>query len=283
MVVDDVPQRRRHQRSSFQWLTFLHFVVAGVAVLFFQSQPASSFSTTTSASSSQTITRSGPSAFVLAPRSCRHASAVTTHCDRRCCRRRSPFDALMLDSTVQGGGSFGDDNEENSRKLHSESNNIFYNDFEDTELSSRYPCLEESPPNTLTTKMPSSSTSTSSSTTTTTTSSSDDDDTSFFSSLLQRQTQLQQSACELHHQWTTGSAKSYAAFSINESYYYVSDGSSSPREKEEELLPFDWVRRVSIGSYPIVACGSAYGNIYVTTVAWSCSGGTLSILTTPGR
>ncbi len=174
---------------------------------------------------------------------------------------------------MQGGGSCGDDSEENSRKLHSESNHIFYNDFEDTELSSRSPCLEESPPNALTTKMSSSSTSTSSSTTTTTPTKSSsssyfssDDDTSFFSSLLQRQTQLQQFARELHHQWTTGSAKSYAAFSINESYYYVSDGSSSPREKEEELLPFDWVRRVSIGSYPIVACGSAYGNIYVANV-----------------
>ena len=173
----------------------------------------------------------------------------------------------MSESTsIQGGGdSCGNDNEENSRKIHSESN-IFYNDFDDAELSSR------DPPNTLTTKMSSSSASasTSSSTTTTTpsiSSSSDDndDDTSFFSSLLQRQAQLQQSARELHHHWTTGSAKSYAAFTINESYY-VNDGSSSPREKEDELQPFDWVRRVSIGKYPIVACGSAYGNIYVANV-----------------
>ena len=48
------------------------------------------------------------------------------------------------------------------------------------------------------------------------------------------------------------------------SQYHNSGSSASSLQQEE--LPFDWVRRISIGAYPRVACGSASGSIYVTDV-----------------
>lgn len=53
-----------------------------------------------------------------------------------------------------------------------------------------------------------------------------------------------------------GKANSFKAFTINEGYLL---------DKEEDL-PFDWVRRVDIGRYPRVACGSAHGSIFVADV-----------------
>merc|ERR1719356_1551212 len=51
--------------------------------------------------------------------------------------------------------------------------------------------------------------------------------------------------------WKIGIAKTYFAFTINE---------------QEEELPFDWVRRMDIGRFPFVVCGSASGSIYVADV-----------------
>jgi hypothetical protein len=60
--------------------------------------------------------------------------------------------------------------------------------------------------------------------------------------------------------WRRGKAKSYAAFSINE----LQD---DMKNRENDLrLPFDWVRRLDIGEYPRVACGSAHGSIFVADV-----------------
>lgn len=60
--------------------------------------------------------------------------------------------------------------------------------------------------------------------------------------------------------WRRGKAKSYAAFSINELQDDIIN-------REEDLrLPFDWVRRLDIGEYPRVACGSAHGSIFVADV-----------------
>ncbi|KAL9189994.1 hypothetical protein ACHAXT_009669 [Thalassiosira profunda] len=111
-------------------------------------------------------------------------------------------------------------------------------------------------------------------------------DPSFFESLRFRRQQLQQSSRELLEQWKTGSAKTFAAFTINEGFYKQqeenalggTDASSSSKSfpgapyslssssGDMEELPFDWVRRVSIGSYPRVACGSACGSVFVADV-----------------
>jgi hypothetical protein len=71
-----------------------------------------------------------------------------------------------------------------------------------------------------------------------------------FSDLFQeRVKELKQDERRLLKNWRSGRAKSYGAFTINERYL---------KEKDAEL-PFDWVRRVDIGEYPRVACGSAHG------------------------
>ena len=198
------------------------------------------------------------------------ASAVRGHCTQRSRRHRSQLHELRLQATTDD-----DNNEKNPPRLHAE-NNIFYNDFEDSDmekLSSRRLRveLEEDSPTWSSSSTPVSSSTTNPPTTRATTysSSSSSLDTSLFSSLLQRQTQLEQSARKVLHQWISGSANSYAAFTINESYYHDGNGSSltSPNNANESLAPpFDWVRRVSIGTYPYVACGSAYGSIYVANV-----------------
>jgi hypothetical protein len=56
--------------------------------------------------------------------------------------------------------------------------------------------------------------------------------------------------------WRSGEAKSFGAFTINERYL----------TEKEDGLPFDWVRRVDIGKYPRVACGSCHGSIFVADV-----------------
>eukprot|EP00585_Thalassiosira_rotula_P003378 CAMPEP_0196141770 /NCGR_PEP_ID=MMETSP0910-20130528/10492_1 /TAXON_ID=49265 /ORGANISM="Thalassiosira rotula, Strain GSO102" /LENGTH=263 /DNA_ID=CAMNT_0041402981 /DNA_START=118 /DNA_END=905 /DNA_ORIENTATION=- len=106
-------------------------------------------------------------------------------------------------------------------------------------------------------------------------------DPSLFQSLQQRQHQLEQSSRKLLQRWMTGSSvKSFPAFTLNEQFYKERQeeqeqvikygtslgwygGSGSPREEE---LPFDWVRRLCIGTYPRVACGSAHGSIFVADV-----------------
>jgi len=106
-------------------------------------------------------------------------------------------------------------------------------------------------------------------------------DPSLFQSLQQRQQQLEQSSRKLLQRWTTGSSvKSFPAFTLNEQFYKERQeeqeqvikygtslgwygGSGNPQEEE---LPFDWVRRICIGTYPRVACGSAHGSIYVADV-----------------
>ncbi|KAL3779239.1 hypothetical protein HJC23_010886 [Cyclotella cryptica] len=74
--------------------------------------------------------------------------------------------------------------------------------------------------------------------------------------LRKRTSELLQSSRRLLKNWKTGKAKSYGAFSINEQFFM----------NKEERLPFDWVRRVAIGRYPRVACGSAHGSIFVADV-----------------
>ena len=54
-----------------------------------------------------------------------------------------------------------------------------------------------------------------------------------------------------------GKANSFKAFTINNERYLLN---------KEEDLPFDWVRRVDIGQYPRVACGSAHGSIFIADV-----------------
>ena len=77
------------------------------------------------------------------------------------------------------------------------------------------------------------------------------------SQLLQkRSTELKQDERRIIKNWRSGKANSYGAFSINERYLI----------DREEGLPFDWVRRVDIGQYPRVVCGSAHGSIFVADV-----------------
>ena len=76
-------------------------------------------------------------------------------------------------------------------------------------------------------------------------------DTSLLSSLRKRQQHLRQSSRELLENWTSGPAKSFAALTINEQFY----------QEQNDEVPFDWVRRISVDTYPHVACGGAHGSI----------------------
>lgn len=162
--------------------------------------------------------------------------------------------------------------------------NNFYNDFEDVELSQSSSSLftnQIGPSSSSSRPRPPLSNSASASTPT--------DDPSFFASLQKRQDQIRKSSQELLQQWTTGSAKTFAAFTINEQFYKQQEEqaqqggggggylppspysmSSSYSSQDEEELPFDWVRRVNIGTYPRVACGSAHGSIFVADVEAKC-------------
>lgn len=71
--------------------------------------------------------------------------------------------------------------------------------------------------------------------------------------LNQRSRELRLDGRRLLKNWRNGKSKSYGAFSINERYLVESD----------DELPFDWVRRLDIGKYPRVACGSAHGSIFL--------------------
>eukprot|EP00584_Thalassiosira_punctigera_P022092 CAMPEP_0172553884 /NCGR_PEP_ID=MMETSP1067-20121228/52227_1 /TAXON_ID=265564 ORGANISM="Thalassiosira punctigera, Strain Tpunct2005C2" /NCGR_SAMPLE_ID=MMETSP1067 /ASSEMBLY_ACC=CAM_ASM_000444 /LENGTH=559 /DNA_ID=CAMNT_0013342147 /DNA_START=109 /DNA_END=1788 /DNA_ORIENTATION=- len=104
-------------------------------------------------------------------------------------------------------------------------------------------------------------------------------DQSLFQSLQQRQEQIDQSSRALLERWTVGtSVRSFPAFTLNEPFYQarkeeqehvVRYGTSLGwygGNSQEDEPPFDWVRRIDIGAYPRVACGSAYGSVYVADV-----------------
>ncbi|KAL7466624.1 hypothetical protein ACHAXS_006917, partial [Conticribra weissflogii] len=117
-------------------------------------------------------------------------------------------------------------------------------------------------------------------------------DESLLSSLQKRQNQLKQSSRELLRKWRTGIAKTFVGFTVNEHFYLpeselgylLSDpnegnkrddnrnarggtpGKNRGNPRAPRELPFDWVRRVSIGSYPRVVCGSAHGSVFVADV-----------------
>lgn len=258
------------------------FVVAAVAAVVvgrLAVQPSASAFAWSSSTSSSTA-----SSFVLTPR---HRHAGHHHSlagaaslqplplrSRHNHNHRLQLPIVAYLQSIGGSDGGGRENEEkDALKIQSDTNNLlFYNDFEDNvEYLPHNRAEDDNNPTSTTTSstMPSSSTtetlSSSSATTITTvstssTSSSSNTSSTLFSSLIERQTQLQQSARELLHRWTVGSAKSYAAFTINELHYH------SNQSDKEDLPPFDWVRRVSIGNYPFVACGSAYGSIYVANV-----------------
>ncbi|KAL3815262.1 hypothetical protein ACHAXA_002798 [Cyclostephanos tholiformis] len=88
----------------------------------------------------------------------------------------------------------------------------------------------------------------------------DDDDADFLASLRRRRELLRNSSRELLGRWTSGSASSRVGFTVNESFYEGGGGTGGG------MASFDWVRRVSIGSYPRVACGSASGGVFVADV-----------------
>jgi len=132
-------------------------------------------------------------------------------------------------------------------KLHESSGNnnenqdldqIYYDDFEDTELS---PSAHKDP----------------------SFSSSNISEGSFLESLQKRRQQTTERSEALLKNWKLGIAKSYGAFTINESFYQQQNG---PSTSQVEELPFDWVRRIDMGRFPLVVCGSAYGSIYVADV-----------------
>ncbi|KAL7548378.1 hypothetical protein ACHAWF_011671 [Thalassiosira exigua] len=96
---------------------------------------------------------------------------------------------------------------------------------------------------------------------------------SMFASLRARKEHFAESSRRLLERWRTGSAKTFAAFSINEEFYRRQEegspsSSSSPfgSKGDDDELEFDWVRRISAGAYPRVACGSAHGSICVADV-----------------
>ncbi|KAL7488264.1 hypothetical protein ACHAW6_013836 [Cyclotella cf. meneghiniana] len=74
--------------------------------------------------------------------------------------------------------------------------------------------------------------------------------------LRKRTSELLRSSRLLLKNWKSAKTKSYGAFSINEQYF----------TSKEEGSRFDWVRRVAIGRYPRVACGSAHGSVFVADV-----------------
>ena len=89
---------------------------------------------------------------------------------------------------------------------------------------------------------------------------------------------------QLLKNWRHGNTKSYGAFTINQQKLLNQQQQQQPQQGEksdndndddnvspttsneatsQEQHPFDWVRRVDIGQYPRVACGSAHGSIFV--------------------
>ena len=185
--------------------------------------------------------------------------------------------------SISSHGSGGDSSTSGSSSSSSNNDDItetstnFYNDFEDIDLSSssRSSSTEISE---VWDKLQTTNSENNDSNNNINT----NDDSTFFSSLHKRQEQLVQSSIDLLEQWKSGSSKTFPAFTINESYYAnkdktfpsapysLSSSSSQDGEKEEEEMPFDWVRRMDVGTYPRVAVGSASGSIYIADVESKC-------------
>ena len=83
----------------------------------------------------------------------------------------------------------------------------------------------------------------------------------FARSLERRRADVRRRDEALLENWGTGVAKTYGAFTINERFYEQQN--SPERQREQKQLAFDWVRRLDLGAYPRVACGSAYGGLFV--------------------
>mmetsp|Transcript_26121 Transcript_26121/g.62074 ORF Transcript_26121/g.62074 Transcript_26121/m.62074 type:complete len:532 (+) Transcript_26121:258-1853(+) len=83
----------------------------------------------------------------------------------------------------------------------------------------------------------------------------------FARSLERRRADVQRKDEALLVNWGTGVAKTYGAFTINERFYEQQN--SPEQQREQTQLPFDWVRRLDLGAYPRVACGSAHGGLFV--------------------
>ena len=85
-------------------------------------------------------------------------------------------------------------------------------------------------------------------------------DTTISDFLNTRISQVTKDSRQLLKNWRNGHTKSYGAFTINEQYLLNKEEN---KEDDPDSIPFDWVRRVDIGQYPRVACGSAHGSIFV--------------------
>ena len=102
-----------------------------------------------------------------------------------------------------------------------------------------------------------------------------DDDSSIFEALQKRQEEIVESSRALLEQWTSGSAKTWGAFTINEGFFAAAQSIKNGNmegidDMDEEEIQFDWIRRIDIGTYPRVVCGSASGSIYVADVEAQC-------------
>ncbi|KAL7495353.1 hypothetical protein ACHAWT_004508 [Skeletonema menzelii] len=85
-------------------------------------------------------------------------------------------------------------------------------------------------------------------------------DTTISDFLNARISQVTKDSRQLLKNWRNGHAESFGAFTINEQYLRNKEEN---KEDGPDSIPYDWVRRVDIGQYPRVACGSAYGSIFV--------------------
>jgi hypothetical protein len=161
----------------------------------------------------------------------------------------------------EGGGSFGGTPDEKTNK---DKKNYFYNDFDDADAAA-----PPAPPTRPTTRGGASPSPPSPSPP-----SSSGGDADFLASLRRRRSLLRDSSRELLGRWESGAAASRAAFTINESFYDDArrggggggGGGGFGNEDGGRTAPFDWVRRLAIGSYPRVVCGGASGGVYVADV-----------------
>ena len=87
-------------------------------------------------------------------------------------------------------------------------------------------------------------------------------DTTISDFLSARISQVTKDSRQLLRNWRNGHTKSYGAFTINEQYL-LNQQENKEDSDSDSSIPFDWVRRVDIGQYPRVACGSAHGSIFV--------------------
>lgn len=146
-------------------------------------------------------------------------------------RRKTTTLHKSFDDNTESSSSSNSDNELETNDTSPAAN--FYNDFDDFFPSSKQ---RESPISQAT-------------------------DEQIKSQIQKRQEVIQQASQDLLQKWSNGQCKSYGAFTINEFLY---DPTIPSKEKKD--MEFDWVRRMDIGSYPRVCCGSAYGSVFVADV-----------------